>query len=140
MSSAVDLVPVVAARLAAQLGASRVVYSYAVPDGALPARYVVVRASVGEGSTANTAGVVDMRTPVLFVTSVAADADEQRAAREAGWSARKAVDALTDWRPTLGVAAWRPEHVSSLAPSRDDSLPEPVAYAVDQFIFRYQPA
>lgn len=137
--SSVDVVNVIAARLAASLGAARVVYPYGVPAGELPARYVVVRASTGEGTAGNLADVVDQRAPVVFVTSVAYADSDADAAREAGWAQRKCVDALTDWRPSLGRASWLPEHVSSLPPSRDDSLPGPVAYAVDQFIPRYQP-
>jgi hypothetical protein len=137
--SSVDVVPVIAARLESVLGASRTVYRYGVPAGDLPTRYVVVRSSTGEGTAANLADVVDQRAPVVFVTSVAAAPSDADAAREAGWAQRKCVDALTDWRPALGRASWLPEHVSSLAPTRDDSLPGPVAYAVDQFIPRYQP-
>ena len=136
---AVDLVPVIAARLTAQLGAARTVYPYGVPAGDLPDRYLVVRGSVGESTSDNTSGRVDMRSPVVYVTSVSRGASDEAAAREAGWGSRKAVDALVDWRPGVGLASWLADHYSSLPPTRDDSLPGPVAYAVDEFVFRYQP-
>ena len=135
----VDLVPVIATRLTAQIGAARTIYQYDVPSGDLPDRYIVVRASTGESTSDNASGKVDMRTPVIYCTSVARAATEQQAAHEAAWGSLKTVDALIDWRPTVGQASWLIDHFSSLPPTPDNSLPGPVSYAVDEFIPRYQP-
>ena len=133
-----DIAAVVAARLA-QMITARTVYTYAVPEGYLPERYLLVTANAGETSSGNVAGLADQRMSSVDVTSVAADADRAAAAREALWGSRQAVDALTDYRPTVGRATWRVEHLASYAPRVDESLPEPVMVAVERFTLAYQP-
>lgn len=134
-----DVVAPVAARLR-EFVPSREVYEHGVPDGTLPPRYLLVTASAGEVSSTNLADKADRRSPVVFVTSVCRHAVALVAAREALWGADAAVTALTDWRPSIGAATWKPSHVSSLPPRRDDDLPDVVMVAVEQFVLAYQPS
>lgn len=136
--SSPDVVEVVAARLEAQLQGSRTVYRRAVP-AAPDTAYVVVRSSVGETSALNLAESSDLRTPTVWVTSVSRASDPATAARESSWGSQRAVEALVDWRPPLGQAAWTTQHVASQPTQRDDSLPDVVFYGVDQFSLPYQP-
>lgn len=135
----VDEVPVVAERLRAALGPARTVYEWATPAGVLPDRYVLVSGSSGVGDSTNAAEIVDQREPVVFVVCVARDESEQKATREAGWAARRCVDALASWRTGLGRASWFPRHAASSPPRRDTDLPGYVVAQVEQFVCKYQP-
>lgn len=121
------------------VGVARTVYRHGVPDGTLPSAYLLVTASVGETSSTNLAGLADRRTPSVDVKSVSRDPDRQNACREALWGARKAVDALTDFRPAVGRVAWLMDHLASYAPAADDSLPDVVMQAVERYTLAYQP-
>ena len=134
-----DVVEPIASRIESVVGAARVVYRYGVPDGALPATYILVTASVGETSSSNLAGLADRRTSTVDVKSVSRDPDRHQAAREALWGARKVVDSLTDFRPAVGRVAWLLDHMASYAPAADDSLPEVVMQAVERYTLAYQP-
>jgi len=135
-----DVVEPIASRIESVVGAARVVYRYGVPDGALPATYILVTASVGETSSSNLAGLADRRTSTVDVKSVSRDPDRHQAAREALWGARKVVDALTDFRPAVGRVAWLMDHLASYAPTADDSLPDAVVMqAVERYTLAYQP-
>lgn len=135
-----DVVEPIASRIESVVGAARVVYRYGVPDGALPATYILVTASVGETSSSNLAGLADRRTSTVDVKSVSRDPDRHQAAREALWGARKVVDALTDYRPSVGRVAWPMDHLTSYAPVADDSLPDAVVMqAVERYTLAYQP-
>ena len=134
------MVPLVAERLRSALGSARTVFEYAVPAGPLPERYLLVTDTPGVDDGERACGVVDARTPVLFVTSVARDdSHPARASREAGWGGRKVVDALASWRPVTG----RPTNlcrVAATSPIRqDDSLPGFVAMQTIQATVTYQP-
>lgn len=133
-----DIVPPVAARLRIAVP-SRTVYEHGVPAGDLPSRYLLVTASAGETSSTNAADVADRRSPVVFVTSVSRDGVALVAAREAAWGAAVSVDAMADWRPQIGVATWKPVHISSLPPRSDDDLPDSAWSAVEQWSLVYQP-
>ena len=135
-----DVVEPIASRIESVVGAARVVYRYGVPDGALPATYILVTASVGETSSSNLAGLADRRTSTVDVKSVSRDPDRHQAAREALWGARKVVDSLTDFRPAVGRVAWPMDHLTSYAPVADDSLPDAVVMqAVERYTLAYQP-
>lgn len=135
-----DVVEPIASRIESVVGAARVVYRYGVPDGALPATYILVTASVGETSSSNLAGLADRRTSTVDVKSVSRDPDRHQAAREALWGARKVVDALTDYRPSVGRVAWPMDHLTSYTPVADDSLPDAVVMqAVERYTLAYQP-
>lgn len=135
-----DVVEPIASRIGSVVGAARVVYRYGVPDGALPATYILVTASVGETSSSNLAGLADRRTSTVDVKSVSRDPDRRQAAREALWGARKVVDSLTDFRPAVGRVAWPMDHLTSYAPVADDSLPDAVVMqAVERYTLAYQP-
>lgn len=133
-----DVVEAVAARIEGFVG-SRSVYRHAVPGGTLPDSYLVVIASAGETTSTNLSGFADRRTPVVDVRSVARDADRAAAARASSWGARRAVDAMSDWRPTVGRATWLPEHLSSYAPVPDEDLPDAVMVTVERWTLAYQP-
>ena len=133
----VDLATVVAARLTTQLAGARAVYAYGVPAGdlLLIMSWCVPRRFRGP----DTARRIDQRySPVVFVTSVCRASGEGCACRGASWASRKIVDALTDWRPTIGAAAHLPTHFSATPPTLDTSLPGSVAFVVDEFTFPYQ--
>lgn len=133
-----DVVEAVAARIESVLGSARVVYRHAVPDSPA-ARYVVVRGSVGETSSQNFSDLADQRTPIVWVTSSSHSDAAETAAREVAWAQSRVVDALTDWRPALGRATWKAQHLISQPTQRDDSLPDHVVFAVDQYLIQYQP-
>jgi hypothetical protein len=118
-----------AARLTEQVP-SRTVFSYAVPDGTLPARYLLVSGSPGSEESARMGGTVNLGEPFVWVTSVSRNAKPEVAAREAAWGAQKAREALRNYRPD-GTWSFRAE--TSQAPQRDDSLDATTFYAVEQF-------
>ena len=112
---------------------SRTVYAGAVPDGTLPATYLVVWASEGfEESTRSTTST-NVQTPALWVTSVSRNKRPEVAAREAAWGAGKAREVLRDWRPDGGFLL-RAE-VSAPA-RREDSGTVSTFVATEQFSVR----
>ena len=117
------------ARLTAQIP-SRTVYPYAVPDGALPARYLVVYGSEGSEEPTRMVGHVNTQTPSVWVASVARNDKPEVAAREASWGAQKARAALRNYSPD-GTWAFRAE--SSLPTQRDEAVPATTFYATEQF-------
>ena len=125
-------------RLESALGAARVVYLNGVPDSH-PNAYVLVSCSVGETDSLNLGDVSDVRAPMVTVKSCSRSTDGQRAAAECVWAQSRIVDALTDWSPIVGRMAWCLEHVASLPPVRDDSLPTEVVFmAADRWRAQYQ--
>lgn len=133
-----DVVETVAARIEAFVG-GRPVYRYAVPPGTLPDAYLVVIASAGETTSTNMACLADLRSPFVDVRSVARDVDRSAAARESSWGARRVVDAMTDWRPSLGREAHLPKHEASHPPRPDEDLPDAVMVTVERWTLAYQP-
>ena len=127
------LVEDVAARLRTQIP-SRMVYEYAVPDGSLPAAYLLVRAAVtDEGSErmCDTTHVVDHTVRVL---SIARNGNPHVAARTADAGASFARTALRDWRPSGGQWPLRFETGSDAF--RDESIPETTFVAPLQYSLR----
>lgn len=125
----------VAARLTAQVTA-RTVYPYAAPNGALPARYLIVHGSAGTESSERLADQVDAVDAPVWVTSVSRNADPEVAAREAAWGAEKAREALRGWRPA--ATAWKVRSEASQPAKRDESINEATFYAVEQFSVKRQ--
>lgn len=138
------LVEAVAARIESVVSTNRTVYRHAVPD-APATRYIVVRSNIGEDESANFGDVIDTRSPVVWVTSVASATTDQtngaaQAAAEAMWGAEKARDALMGWRSTIGAQRWKPVHLTSQPVARDDDRPDVTTqFTVDTFGFQYQP-
>lgn len=121
------------ARLAAAIPA-RTVYLGAVPDGTLPARYIVVWTSEGGDEATRSCDVVNVQTPELRVTSVSRNPLPEQAWREATWGIVQAREALRNWRPE---GSWRLRLVEpSMPPTRNDSLPVTTYQAVDQYRVR----
>lgn len=94
----------VAARLRAQVP-SRTVFEWAVPDGALPAAYLLVRASPTGESGERMPDTVDHEGWTVRVLSVCQNADPHVAARTADAGATFARRALRGYRPLAGQ--WR---------------------------------
>jgi len=117
------------ARLASQIPA-RTVYPYAVPDGDLPPRYLVVFGSEGSEESTRMSQTVNVATPAVWVTSVSRNEDPEVAAREASWGAQKARAALRNYRPD-GSYAFRAE--SSQPARHDETASVSTFYAVEQF-------
>ena len=117
------------ARLTAQIP-SRTVYPYAVPDGTVPARYLVVYGSEGVEESTRMVQHVNQQVPTVWVTSVARNTNPITAAREASWGAQKAREALRNYSPD-GSWAFRAE-ISQPA-SRDESTTSTTFFAVEQF-------
>ena len=81
---------------------SRTVYGGAVPDGPLPATYLVVWASEGSEESTRSTSTTNVQTPALWVTSVSRNSKPNVAADEAAWGAGKAREVLRNWRPDAG--------------------------------------
>ena len=130
------LVEDVAARLRTQVP-SRAVYEHAVPDGTLPAAYLLVRAAVtGEGSErfCDTTHVVSHTVRVL---SIARNADAHVAARTADAGATFARTALRDWRPSGGQ--WKLRYETGTDAFRDESTPATTFVTPLQYSLRATP-
>ena len=130
------LVEDVAARLRTQIP-SRTVYEHAVPDGSLPAAYLLVRASVsGEGSErlCDTTHVISY---TLRVLSVARNGDPHVAARTADAGSVFARRALRDWRPSGGQ--WKLRYETGSDAFRDESVPATTFVAAVQYSLRGTP-
>lgn len=118
-----------ATRLRAQI-ASRTVYEHAVPDGDLPAQYLVVYGTEGREESTRMSQTVNVTTPTVWVSSVSRNAEPEVAAREAAWGASKARTALRNYRPD-GSWAFRSE--TSQPARRDESASVTTFLAVEQF-------
>lgn len=131
-----DVAAVVAARVSAALP-DRTVYCYGTPSGSLPGEYVVVSANAGETRSRNLSGGADQRVVAVEVRTVATDADRHHASRRALWLARKCVDAVTDWRPSISGCTWLPEHLSSYGPIADTDTPDITSMCVERWTLAY---
>jgi hypothetical protein len=116
-------------RLTSQIPA-RTVYAYAVPDGDLPARYLVVYGSEGAEESTRMSQTVNVATPAVWVTSVSRNADPEVAAREAAWGAQKARAALRNYRPDGG---WAFRSETSQPARSNETASVSTFYAVEQF-------
>lgn len=123
----------VAARLRTQVP-SRTVYEHAVPDGTIPAAYLLVRASVSTEFSERMCDATHAVTHAVYVSSVARNGDAHVAARTANAGSKFARDALRDWRPSGGQ--WKLRFVTAPAASRDESLPETTFVAPVQYGLR----
>lgn len=117
---------------------SRTVYEREVPDGPLPARYFVVRGSLGDESASRFGDQTDMVRESVWVTSVSRNDNPDVAAAEAEWASRKGREALRDYTPPLGRASFPMTPVQGQPVQRDDSLPAATVYAVEQYAVQYQ--
>lgn len=122
----------VAARLRSQVP-SRTVYEGAVPDGAIPARYLLVVASEGDEVATRACDVVSVQTPYVWVYSVSRNASPDLAARECAWAAAAVRAALRNWRPE---GTWRLSSLASIPAGRNDTTPDTTFDAVEQFRVR----
>ena len=112
---------------------SRAVYAGAVPDGTLPATYLVVWASEGSDESTRSTGTANVQTPALWVTSVSRNSKPDIAAREAAWGAGKAREVLRNWRPDAG---WLLRADLSSPARREESGTVAVFVATEQFSVR----
>lgn len=127
-----ELVDDVHARLVA-LVPSRTVYAHGVPDGALPARYLVAWGSEGDESSSRSCGTPDVQEPSVWVTSVSRNPDGHVAAREAAWGAAEVRRVLRGHRPE-GRHLLRP--ATSSPARRDEAVSDTTCYAVERFTLR----
>lgn len=127
-----ELAAAVKARLESLIP-SRTVYTGAVPDGNLPARYLVVYTSEGTEEATRSTGTVSVQTPGLWVTCVSRNTSPKVAADEAAWAAAKVRAALRNWRPE---SSWAVRSETSQPARRDESITATTFYAVEQFSLR----
>lgn len=127
------LVEDVAARLRAQVS-SRTTFEYAVPDGALPAAYLLVRATPADEAGERMTDTTDHVMWTVRVLSVARHSDAFKAARTADAGSSMARTALRDFRPSLGP--WRLRFAASSDAFRDESLPDSTFVAAVQYAVR----
>lgn len=138
------LVDDVAARLTTALGGAWHGYKHSVPESPVYP-YFWVYSNTGTADGDDFAESRAQRDVTVWVVCTAAgptgvtDGGPQ-AAQQAAWGAEKAQAAIIGHRPALGVAAWKPVHLASQPPQRDDDLPERVVvYVVDQYGYTIQP-
>ncbi len=124
------VVEAVAARLRAQVP-SRATYEWAVPDGPLPAAYLLVRAAASVESGERMTETTDHVVWSVWVMSVARSTDPFKAARTADAGLTLARDALRDFRPA--GSPWRIRFTLSSPAARDESLPETTFLASVQY-------
>ena len=109
------------------------VYKGAVPNGTLPAKYLVVWASEGDEFSTRMCDATNIIEPTFWVTSVGRLSSPQNSASAAAFGSRETRRALRDWRP---YGAWKVRPEASQAPRRDESLPDSTFFAVEQFSVR----
>lgn len=123
----------VAARLRTQVP-SRTVYEYAVPDGPLPAAYVLVRSAVTDEESVRMCGTVSVETSTVRVLSVARNNNPHVAGRTADAGSAFCRAALRGYRP--GAGQWRLVYETGSDAYRDDSLPETTYMTALQYSLR----
>ena len=123
----------VAARLRAQVQ-SRTVYEWAVPDGSLPAAYLLVRGSVSGEDGDRMPETVDHERWTVRVLSAARHSDAHVAARTADAGLAFARAALRDYRPLAG--AWRLRYDLGSDAFRDESASDTTFTAAAQYSLR----
>lgn len=120
------------ARLAAQIP-TWPRYLHGVPDGNLPARYLVVRSSEGSEERTRAAGSTTIQSPSLWIAGSVRHDDGQFAAKELAAVMAQVRATLRDWRPE---SRWALRPVGSQPAIRNEALPETTFYAVEQFRLR----
>ena len=126
-----ELAESVAARLRSEVP-SRTVFEGAVPDGPLPAQYLVVVTSEGDEAATRACDVVNVQTPHVWVYSVARNDLPDVASWEAAWGAAAVRRALRNWQP----GPFRVRHLVSLPAGRNDTTPVTTYEAMEQFRVR----
>ena len=121
-----------ATRLRSQIS-SRTVYEYAVPDGTLPAQYLVVFGAVGLEESTRMSQTVNVAEPAVWVTSVSRNAKPDVAAREAAWGAEKSRAALRNY----AVDGWAFRAEVSQPARKDETASVSTFFAVEQFSRRH---
>jgi len=124
-----------AARLRTQL-MSRTVYEHAVPNGAVAAAYLLVRAAVTDEGSERMSTTTHTTSAAVRVLSVARNKEPFVAARTADAGATFARAALRDWRPSGGQ--WPLRFETGADPFRDESTPETTYVAPLQYSLRGQ--
>lgn len=124
----------VAARLTAQI--PDVPWFTGGPAEDATGRFGVVRASTGPTESVDLQASQTKRDVTVWVTCVAeypkANDGRSQAAWMASWLAERVQAALIGWRPDSQT--WKPVHVSSTAPTRDEDYPDRFTfYTVDQY-------
>lgn len=127
-----SLVETVAARLRAQVP-SRAVFEHGVPNGVLPAAYLLVRAAVTGESGERMPETVDHETWTVYVLSVARHADPHVAARTANAGMQFARPALRGFRPD---GPWRLRYETGTSAFRDESTADTHFTAAAQYSVR----
>ena len=130
------LVEDVAARLRTQVP-SRTVFEHAVPDGTIPAAYLLVRASISGEDAERLCDATNRVDHALYVLSISRNKDAHVAARTADAGMTFARAALRDWRPSGGQ--WKLRYETGSAPYRDESTPETTFVAAAQYGLRSTP-
>lgn len=123
----------IAARLRAQVP-SRTVFEWAVPDGALPAAYLLVRATPVDEASGRMVDTVDHEQWTVRVLSIARNADPLKAARTADAGATLARRALRGYRPLSGQ--WRLRFELGSDAFEDDATTETAFNAPLQYSLR----
>lgn len=108
-------------------------YANGVPDGSLPGRYRVLRASEGWEEATRACDRTSVQVPSLWVTSVVRHADAQFARTQAAADAAAVRAAFRDWRPE---GKWKLAPAGSQPAARNEALPETTVFAVEQFTYR----
>lgn len=127
-----DLVEAAKARLDAEVP-GWTTYANGVPDGNLPGRYRVLRASEGWEEATRACGRTSVQAPSLWVTSVVRHPNGQFAASQVAQDAAAVRAALRDWRPE---GKWKLAPAGSQPAGRNEALPDTNAYTVEQFTYR----
>lgn len=127
-----EVAEAVRARLAERVP-SRTVYVGAIPDGTLPLRYLLIRASEGTEESTRSCDRVSVQTPSIWVYSASRSTAPDQAAREAAWGAAQVRAALCGYRPE---GRWAIRHTASAPVGRNDVTPETTFSAVEQFHLR----
>lgn len=111
----------------------RTVYARAIPDGALPAQYLLVRESIADEFSARAVGTVHAGQHAIRVLSVARDPFPERAAHVADVGAARAREALRNFRPG---GQWALRFDIGSDPYRDEELPDLTFIVAAQYVAR----
>ena len=127
-----SLVDDVKARLdAGSMG--RAVYAREVPNGALPAQYILVRETPNAELGSRMCDTTNLQDHVVRVLSVARDGHPEQAAHFAEIGRKLAMTQLRDWRPT---SAYKFKLVVAPDTYADKALPDFTEVAAAQYSYR----
>ena len=111
----------------------REVYARAVPDGPIPAEYLLVRESVSGEFSARSVGTVHAGEHLIRVLSVARGPRPDDAAHVADVGAERARAALRNYRP---AGQWVLRYDLGSDPYRDEDLPDWSFIVASQYFVR----